>query len=285
MKNWFVGIALLIPSLLRAESIEVDTIEKVYPYVEEGTLVLLGMTDTIIDSSQSLGSKPWRHYIRRQLRPFQDIEEAGNLHDQWTCLVARSVPVKPVENEIVQWIDKLQQEEIPVFCLTGRGRNMWYASIVPQIDKLTDFQLKSIGVDFEKTKVPEALKKTDPQFFYHGIFYTDPYEKGEFLDKIFQETEYTPKKVVVIDDKWDQLKSVEQELTEAGIPNVCVLYQRAEKNRKDFNALLSTVQLKALLEKGTVLTDEEAAAKVEKFENTSADEYFKKFLMKYGNLN
>jgi hypothetical protein len=284
MKNWFIGLVLLVPSLLRAEFLETDSIEKVYPHVEEGTLVLLGMTDTITDSSLSLGSKPWRQYLRRQLRPFQDIDEAGNLHDQWTYIVALRVPVKPIEQEIVQWVDKLQKDEIPVFCLTGRGRNVWYVSVVDQIDNLTNFQLKSIGIDFEKTKVPEALKNIDPQLFHCGVFYSDPYDKGVFVDKILQQAGYTPKKVVVIDDKWGQLKAIEEKLTEAGIPHLCVLYQRAEKERRDFNPLVAAIQLEALLDNNTVLTEEEAIAKAEMVENTSADEYFKTILRKFGHF-
>jgi hypothetical protein len=284
MKNWFIGLALVVPSLLRAEFLETDSIENVYPHVEKGTLVLLGMTDTITDSSLSLGSKSWRHYLRRQIRPFQDIDEAGNLQDQWTYIVALRVPVKPVEQQIVQWIDKLQKDEIPVFCLTGRGRNIWYASVVTEIDNLTDFQLKSIGVDFKKTKVPEALKNVDPQLFHHGIFYSDPYDEGVFVDKILQQTGYTPKKVVVVDDKWGKLKAIDEKLTEAGIPHLCVLYQRAEKDRKDFNPLAAAIQLEALLDNSTVLTEEEAAAKAEMAENTSADEYFKTILRKFGYL-
>ncbi|HUD01610.1 MAG TPA: DUF2608 domain-containing protein [Rhabdochlamydiaceae bacterium] len=285
MKNWFIGIVLLIPSLLKAEIIETDNIQDIYPYVEEGTLVLLGMTDTITDSSLSLGSKPWRQYIRRNLRKVQDLNQAGNLHDQWTYSVAMQVPVRPVQKEVVEWIAKLQQQDTPVFCLTGRGRNVWYNTIVQQVDQLTDYQLKNIGIHLEETKVPEALTKVDPQLFHHGIFYTDPYDKGAFIERILQETGYQPKKVVVVDDKWDQLKAVEEKLIEADIPHVCVLYQRAEKERKDFNPLITVLQLQALFETGTVITDDEAAVKASKLENPSADELFKKLVEKYGHLN
>lgn len=268
-KNWFFGFILLIPSLLRADIIEANSIEEIYPHVEEGTVVLLGMTDTIIDSTLSLGSKPWRQYIRRQLRPFQDLTEAGNLHDQWTYYVATQVPIKPVQNEFVEWIDKLQQQETPVyvFCITGRGRDVWYSSLVTAVDDLTEKQLKSIGIDFEKSKVPEELKKADPKFFHHGIFYFDPYSKGEFIEKILQETGYRPKKIVLVDDKWSELKSAEEKLVEAGIPHVCVLYQRTEKERKSFKPLIATLQLQSLFENGSPLSEEEAAEKAEKLAN------------------
>ncbi|HEY5235267.1 MAG TPA: DUF2608 domain-containing protein [Rhabdochlamydiaceae bacterium] len=284
MKNWIMGLALLLPSLLRADIIETNNIEDVYPHVEEGTIVFLGMTDTISDSVLSLGSKPWRHYIRRNVRKIQELDEAGNLHDQWTFYVAASIPVKPVQKEIVEWIDTLQKNNTPVFCLTGRGRSVWYATVVDQVDNFTDFQLKSMGIDLKKSKVPEELQKADPQLFHNGVFYTDPYTKGGFIDKILQETGYQPKKIVVVDDQWHQLQSVEEKLTEAGIPHVCVLYQRAEKERKNFNPVIALLQLESLFEKGIPLYEDEAVEKA-KTETTTADELFKKLVDKYGNLN
>lgn len=284
MKNWIMGLVMLLPALLRADIIEIASIEEVYPHVEEGTIVLLGMTDTISDSMLSLGSKPWRHYIRRNVRGNQNLDEAGNLHDQWTFYVAASIPVKPVQKEIVEWIDTLQNDNIPVFCLTGRGRNVWYATVIDQVDSFTDFQLSSMGIDLKKSTVPEKLQKADPQLFHNGVFYTDPYTKGEFIDKIFQDTGYQSKKVIVVDDKWHELKSIEEKLTEAGIAHVCVLYQRAEKERKNFNPLVAMLQLESLFEKGVALLENEAIEKA-KTEKTTADELFKKLVEKYGNLN
>ncbi|MBS0648978.1 MAG: DUF2608 domain-containing protein [Verrucomicrobia bacterium] len=283
--NWFIGLGLLLPSLLRADIIEAKSVEEMQPHVEEGTLVLFGMTDTLTDSTLSLGSKPWRQYIRRQLRPIQDINEAGNLHDQWTYYVATQVPLKPVQDEFIGWIDQMQQNNIPVFCLTGRGRDVWYESIVQEVDQLTEYQLKKININFEKTKVPEDLQKADTKYFYHGIFYSDPYSKGELIDKILNETGYKPKKVIVVDDKWDQLQSIQQKMTEADIPFVGILYQRAEKERKDFKPIISILQLESLFENGFPLSEAEAAEKAEKMENPSADELFKKLVQKYGNLN
>lgn len=284
MKNWIMGLAMLLPSLLRADMIETTNIEDVYPHVEEGTIVLLGMTDTISDSMLSLGSKPWRHYILRNVRKNQNLDEAGNLHDLWTFYVASSIPVKPVQKEIVEWIDTLQNDNIPVFCLTGRGRNVWYATVIDQVDSFTDFQLSSMGIDLKKSTVPEKLQKADPRLLHNGVFYTDPYSKGEFIDKIFQDTGYQPKKVIVVDDKWHELKSIEEKLTEAGIAHVCVLYQRAEKERKNFNPLVAMLQLESLFEKGVALLEHEAIEKA-KTEKTTADELFKKLVVKYGHLN
>jgi hypothetical protein len=284
MKNWIMGLATLLPLLLKADMIETTNIKDVYSHVEEGTIVLLGMTDTITDSMLSLGSKPWRQYLRRNVRGIENLDQAGNLHDQWTYYVATNIPVKPVQNEIVEWIDTLQNDSTPVFCLTGRGRNVWYATVIDRVDDFTDFQLSSIGIDFKKSHVPTELQKADSRCFHNGVFYTDPDTKGDFIEKILHETGYQPKKIVVVDDKWHQLKSIEEKLTEAGIAHLCVLYQRAEKERKNFNPLVALLQLEALFEKGVSLREDEAIEKA-KSETASADEIFKKLVDKYGNLN
>ena len=156
MKKWVMRLALLLPALLKADIIETTNIEDVYSHVEEGTLVLLGMTDTISDSVLSLGSKPWRHYIRRNVRKTQDLEQAGNLHDQWTFYVATSIPVKPVQKEIVEWIDILQQQEIPIFCLTGRGRNVWYSRLLIKSIILLIFSLEAWGSISKSQKSPKS---------------------------------------------------------------------------------------------------------------------------------
>ncbi len=285
MKNWLIRLALIVPALLSAEIIETDNIEDIASHVEKDTFVLLGMTDTITESTLSLGSKPWRHFVRRNLRGVQDLDLAGNLHDQWTFYVATTVPVKPVQKEIVQLIDKLQKEETPIFCITGRGRNVWYSTLVDKVDNFTDFQLQSMKIDFTKSKVPEPLQKIDTQLFRNGVFYADPDSHGEFIDKILLETGYRPKKIVIVDDKWEQLKSVEEKLTAEDIPHVCVHYQRAEKERKDFNPLVSLIQLESLLKNNFAISEEEAVEKASKLENPSAEEFFKELVEKYGNLN
>jgi len=285
MKNWMIGLILLLPTLLRAEFLETSNIEDVFSKVDKETLVLLNMTDTISDSVLSLGSKPWRHFIHSNLKKFQNLDQAGNLHDWWTYDVATKIPVKPVQKEIVTWIETLQKNETPVFCATGRGRNVWYCTIINQVDDFTDFQLQKIGIDFTKTKVPEELQNLDPKYFHHGVFYTDPYALGEFIDKILQETGYRPKKIVVVNDKRSELQSADQKLTKAGIDHVCVLYQRTEKDREAFNPTVALLQWESLLEDGKVVLPENEAIKKAKSEKASPEELFKRLVDKYGNLN
>ncbi len=274
--NWFLGIISSFPIFISGEILETDSIETIYSHVEEDTLVLLGMTDTITDSVLQVGSQPWRYLIRKLLSTIQDIYQPGNLHDQWTYKVETSVPVKAVQPEMIEWINYLQQRGIPVFCVTGRGRNLWYSTPTPDVDVLTERVLQSVGVDFSKTKIPKALLKVDSQFFYKGIFYCARWNrKGELLSQIFQDVNYRPKKIVMVDVKLDQLKCMEKKMQETGIPGVYVLYQKTAKNFKSFNSKGALLQLKFLIEESQLLGDAEAAEKILPLSSPSLEEYFK----------
>ena len=139
-----------------------------------------------------------------------------------------------------------------------------------------------MGIDLKKSKVPEELKTADPQLFHNGVFYTDPYTQGGFIEKILDETGYQPKKIVIVDDQVHQLLSADEKLTEAGIDHVCFLYQKAEKERKNFNPLVALLQLESLFENGVPLYEDEAIEKA-KVADTTADELFKKLVEKHGN--
>jgi len=280
LKKWTLSVLCFFPILLSAEIRETDSIETVYSLVDEDTLVLLGMTDTITDSVIDVGSQPWRHLTRKLLTPIQDIYQPGNLHDEWTYKVEISVPVKPVQPEMINWIHTLQQQGIPVFCVTGRGRKMWYSTPRSHVDRLTEKVLSSVDVDFSKTKVPEALTQANSQFFHKGIFYCASIDnKGELLSKIFQETNYRPKKVIMVDVKLDQLECMEKKMQEAGIPGVYFLYRRTARDRRDFNPLIALFQLKFLLEKDRVLSNEEAAEKILQLNNPSTEKLFNELLL------
>jgi hypothetical protein len=280
MKNWMT-LLFLIPALLKAEIIETTQIKDAFAHVDQDTLVLIDMDDTLVQSALSVGSGAWRNYVRKQLGQINvDLSQPFNDHDAWTYAAAKIVPVKAVEEEIVPWIAKQQELGTPVFCFTARGRNMWYATPFDQIDQLTISQQRMVGVDFSKTKVPAELEKTNPLYFYQGTFYAKPFKKGEFLAKIFEETGYRPKKVVFIEDHEEAVKSVDAKLTEAQIPHVCIWYKKVEAGSANFKPLVATLQLNFMYDNAFAPSDADALVEADKVGHNYADEIFRRFCTK-----
>lgn len=272
---------LSVPFTLNAKIIEAHQIKDILKEIDTETLVLFDMDDTLTDSSISLGTGAWRQYVRTQIASDYHLKSPGNPHDIMTHAAAETIPVKPVEPDLVPLIEDLQNKHVAVFCLTARGSNLWYSTPMDGIDELSYRQLKSIEIDFTNTVTPEPFQLIDSTVFYHGIFLTKGTKKGPFLEKLFQETGYRPTKVVFIDDKLDENKSVASTLDKMGIDNVCVWYHRAQANNEDFNPLIASIQLEAFLNDQTILNNAEAKEKADALQEIDPDAFFKKLIAAY----
>lgn len=285
MRTCFIGLIVAVLgffSFVNAEIIEIQNISEILPAIESvDTLVLFDMDDTLTDSTISLGTGSWRKYIRSNIEEYQQKYGSrwGNidLHDKLTSIVANKVPVKAVEDQMPQLVASLQSTGIPVFVFTARGKSKWYATEIDGVDRLTRNQLLYAGFDFARTQVPQKLKSMG-SFYADGVIFSSPLKKGLFLKKLLQETGYQPKKIVFIDDKRDQVESMEKATQELGIPFVGFWYTRADQEHENFDPFVTTIQLKRLLETGEILTDEQASRL--KGYNCDPDQFFKAFLDK-----
>lgn len=279
-KKIIFSLATLLSLLyaLNAKIIETTEIKDILEEIDEDTLVLFDMDDTLTDSSISLGTGAWRQYVRAQISSNYDTKAPENPHDIMAHAAAQNIPVRPVEPDIVPLIEDLQERRIAVFCLTGRGYSMWYSTPIEGIGQMSVRQLDSIEIDFTDTIVPKPFQSIEPTVLYHGVFLTSGTKKGPFLEKLFQETGYRPTKVVFIDDKLEENKSVESTLDKLGIANVCVWYHRAQANNREFNPLIASLQLEAFLNDQTILSDAEAKEKADTMKEIDPDEFFKRLI-------
>ena len=85
----YAGYLLLLPAFLLAEIRETTRFEDLLEEADEQTLVLIDMDDTLTDSSISLGSSDWRHFLRkhfkRKIHPVAQID----IHDYYSYLIAK----------------------------------------------------------------------------------------------------------------------------------------------------------------------------------------------------
>ena len=252
---------------LAADIFEIKEIEKILPAIDSpDTLVLFDMDDTLTDSTTMLGTGQWRKSLREEsvymetLREINAVSQKDKLHDNLTHFVALHVPVKPVEEKLPAVVQELQKK-VPVLVFTARGKKRWYSSDIAAIDLMTEAQLTQAGYSFHESILPKELQELDPATYGNGILYTSPLKKGAFLKDLIQKTGYRPAKIVFIDDKLEQVQSVEKAAQELGIPYVGFWYTRAENVHEDFNEDVAARQLISLISEKTVLSDVEATAK------------------------
>lgn len=264
-------LSLFFSSLLQADILEINQIDDIRPYVTQNGLYLFDIDDTLIDNPFCLGTSPWRQWVKSKL-PKYNINFV--LYDALTLFIAKNAPYKTVEPSTAHLIADLQNEGHAVFAFTARGRSQWYTTNIEGVDRFTQEQLQHAGIDFRNTQIPEELKSLEATYFWEGIIFAQHIKKGDLLKHLFKDLKYNPSLIIFVDDKLDQVQSVEAAVKEAGIPFMGFWYRRSEFDRKDFNPMATNVQLEALLLQREIINDE-VALELAKTKNMDPIAYFK----------
>lgn len=259
---------------IQAEITEIHQIEKIQPFIQVDSLVLFNIAEVITDSELSLGSSPWRHYVKTH---------ANRSHDALTWLVYNRIPHKIVENTTLEIIQSLQNQGIAVAALTSRGRAEWYTTKQDGVDDLTEEVLEKIGIDFKKSQLPFFFVQQEGSYFLshyrNGIFYSEHMEKGDFLKELLTDSGYTPSSVIFVDDKLDSLISLEMALNELNIPFYGFWYTKTKQDRQNFSPMISHIQLQALINDNIILSDEEAQKSIDlEYSNVDPDTFFQELI-------
>lgn len=255
IRKFAIAACLFFSACVQAEIIETAQIEDIRQYVIDDALILIDIDDTLIENPFTLGTPPWRNWVKSRLA---DYKTSFVLYDALTLKIAQKVPYKTMEPTTTQLIADLQNEDHAVFAFTARGRTQWYTTDIEGVDIFTHEQLKGVGIDFKKTNVPAGLQALEPTYFYDGIIFAQHIKKGDLLKHLFKDLNYKPSVIIFVDDKLDQVKSVEAVVEKAGIPFIGFWYKRSEQEHANFNPLVADIQLELLLENGGFLNDEDA---------------------------
>lgn len=265
-------LSLSFGSFLQAEIIEVTQINAVEAKITPNTLCLFDVDDTLIQNPFNLGRSAWRNWAKSATSPNQF---EFPLYDALTLYIAKKAPYVPVENTTAKLISDLQKRGIPVFAFTARGRSEWYTTEIKGVDEFTHQQLIQAGINFKETQVPKELLSLEPTYFYEGIIFASHIKKGVLLKHLLKDLNYQPDQIVFIDDKLDQVQSVEAALSDSGIPFYGFWYKSSQPN---FNPLAAAVQLEFLSHNHQILSDEEANEIAQTKQDLDLKAYFKEII-------
>ena len=198
----------------------------------------------MINGPLILGSPSWRNWIKPKIAHFNS---SFVLFDALTLHIAKNAAYKAVESSTAKLIADLQESGHAVFAFTARGRSQWYTTDLDGVDRFTHEQLLGAGMDFKRTQIPEKLLSLEEKYFLDGIIFAQHIAKGDLLKHLFKDLNYHPSLIVFVDDKLEQVQSVEKAVKEAGIPFLGFWYRHAEYLPAPFDPMLTNIQLEALL--------------------------------------
>jgi len=234
-----IFLALLFAQLhTYALIVESDNLATVYKYVDEDTLVIFDIDNTMAVVSMDI--EPWVWYKTKDLKKkglshegaFQLVLSIFFLLTKYTTLI-------PLSNS-PDIVNDLQKKKIPVIALTNRS--------IPVIER-TIKRLKKINIDLTKNSLYDKDLELDLKYvgkYSKGIIFTGSNDKGEQLFQFLKKINYTPKKIILLDDKVINVKSVEKAAKKHNVEYVGIRFSLMDQKKKDFDPKVAKKTIRKL---------------------------------------
>lgn len=241
MGMWRQGVwaGVLFSSLVSVQSFaltrEIKSFNEALPYIDQDTLLVFDVDNTLITPTTAIGSDQW-FYCLYDVYGKKPLENRGldkKLMDFWNQVQSK-IQVRPVEKLGPEFVRQQQAQGIKMMALTARTSDILSVTIQ---------QLASIGVHLEKNTIFSGVMKlskkllgtADTAFFNHGVLSVgESNSKGSVFTQFLKKLKFTPKKVVYIDDREKHVKTMEAELGKMKIPYFGFRYGALDQEVKDF---------------------------------------------------
>lgn len=237
--------------LIAEEIIEISSITKILPLINEETWVVIDLDNTVIQATQALGHVDWlQHEVQKLTESGKSLEEAlYSLYPIWKK-TQMMTDVMPVEASFIKLIKYLQNRHIVVMGLTHRQ-----LFIVSE----TLRQLDSLDVHFEITapsKNTFGVLAEHPALYTQGILFVDDFNsKGKVFCSFLQHIGQKPRHMIFIDDKKKNIEDLAKATFLEGIDYIGIHYTAAEHGIQIYSPKLAECQLKFF---NRILSNEQA---------------------------
>jgi hypothetical protein len=170
-----------------------------------------------------------------------------------------------VEKESPKYIKELQNKGIKVIALTSCRTGSF--GVVPKVERWRIDHLLSLNINFdpafshvERCHLTEIAKEgISAPLYEQGVLFSRGYKKGEVLKAFLKKANFSPSKVIFIDDLVENLASVQEEMQALNIECKVYHYTGANKFVKKASEEILSYQLNHLLQKKQWLSDKEVS--------------------------
>lgn len=232
IKRFFYSVLFSIFLLnlsLHAVIIETSSLADVFKYADKNSIVVFDIDSTLIEVEH--GVEYWVEHKQNKLEKMGlQPDQACDLVLYTFFIISRVAKLLPI-NDSPAIINKLQKMGIRTMALTNRS-----LPIVKRTIKL----LKDIGIDFSKNalfKNDLVINITHKGMFSKGIIFSGKNDKGNMLREFFKSINYTPKKLIYVDDKIKHVKSVEKEFDDGSLEYIGIRYSFMDDKKKNFDPI------------------------------------------------
>ncbi len=189
-------------------------------------IVFFDIDNTIAEPQSGLTSQQWcNHMISQKMKEGKTFADAEREVVHYFRCLQPHIVLKPVEETTPQLIKQLHSAQVPTFALTARS---------PLIAKRTLEQLAAIDVIFKPSKAhaaPFTGKDSLAYAYEKGVIFCGSHSKGQVLLHFLKAINYSPSKVLAIDDTIAHLHEIETALNKS-LPFVGLYYTICEAEER-----------------------------------------------------
>jgi len=251
--------------------------EEAIKFTDQDSLVIFDVSNVIFINKDP-GERKFKKE-RLNAKTINSLQKEGSyyfslldrkLRDQLWSIRKAAYREMLIDPNIVNLIHNLQVRSVKTIaltrCLVGREGQ------TPPLQQLRIKKLFAHGIDFSKSfsfNHPLIFKqfsyeKRFPIFEKGILFTTFATTKGKLLKAFLEKINWSPNKIIMIDDDKENLNSVATELKNFNIPFIGFEYKEATKFTAFFDKDIAEFQMKYLVENKKWLTAKEAAKYVNK---------------------
>lgn len=259
MKIKSIVLAILtIPVFLMGAIQEISQFEGLLTHIEQNEskeiLIVCDIDNTLLRSSQYLGSVAWAdHVISQLVRKGVSKHDAELIENIFWKAVQPYVHVQTIDPATKDVINEIQKRNISIMALTAR---------CPEEVRYTINQLLSLGIHLsEKQPVSTThyihLEKHDA-FFEQGILFASPFnKKSEVLFTFLDAHAILPECIIFIDDKISHVEDLARGCQNRNIDYIGLRFSGADEHVQNFDPMICNMQWEAFPH---ILSDEEVKA-------------------------
>ena len=260
-------VLLCSTAFLKAEitvSSSLTPFEQALEEVKEDSLVIFDVDDVLITCCDPTLQEVNKERLNKVCQTFAQTMPI----DEYTRLFSialKSREVEIIDQKIYDLLNELSNRNVKTIALTHTRTGQFGT-----IEKMEDWrvlELGGLGIDFDQTS-PFASEKSLENLggsagspsIKNGVIFTAEIDKGRVLEEAFKLLPKAPREVIFIDDRRDNLESVESLCEKHQIAFQGFHYTAVQARApKKIDEKLIEIQVGTLLKEGRWITSEEAA--------------------------
>lgn len=217
---------------------------EIHQHLIKGAWVFFDIDNTLI-SSNHFGSEKWEKDLVKEFRKQEQYQSTAYKRASlfWQAFQMVASP-ELIEKKLLTLFQELQGIGIPYFLITARSQSM---------ATITETQLLSLGIELpERGEADLSLNTSLAVLWKNGVIYCGDTPKGLALQNFLLYKKVWPQKILVVDDRRDNLNNIRPVLNKLKIP-FCGLHADFSKRSRGYKRNI-TIQMinRALVNKDSI---------------------------------